>query len=104
MCVLFYKIYHNTKLKFSAYCHTSIFFSVSSNSKVTRIVFILFTVVSAVPRKELVDNRTVPAIHHWMIFQKLVTQIKPLALWVSRSDGAQQECVELQVELSKWLD
>ena len=100
---LFYRTHHNMKLNFSAHYHT-LFFSVSSNSNVSRIVFILFTVVSAAPRKGLVDNRTVLVIHHCMTFQKLVTQIKPLALWVSKSDGAQQGCVELQMELSKWLD
>ena len=105
MCVLFYKTYHNMKLNFSAYYHTSFFiFFCFFQLKMNRIVFILFTLVSAAPRKVLVDNRTVLVIHHCMTFQKLVTQIKPLALWVSKSDGAQQGCVELQMELSKWLD
>ena len=93
------------KLNFSAYYHTSFFiFFCFFQLKMNRIVFILFTLVSAAPRKVLVDNRTVLVIHHCMTFQKLVAQIKPLALWVSRSDGAQQGCVELQVEQSKWLD
>lgn len=53
-----------------------------------------------------VDNRTrtVLIIHHCITFQKLATKIKPLALWVSRSDGVQQGCVELQLEQSKRLD
>ena len=84
------------KLKFSAYHHT-LTSSVSSNSKVSRIVFILFTVVYAAPRKVPVDNRTVLVIH-------LCNTDQAPSFVGQQISGAQQGCVELQVELSQQLD
>ena len=72
MCVLFYRTHHDMKLKLSGYYY-AFNFSVSPNSNVGRIMFILFTVVYAAPRKLLVANRNVLASYCCITFQKLVT-------------------------------